>query len=613
MYKQINYCIFIILACACGRNAYGQASAASTEAMLPAGAEILLNLDSSDISGARFVILPDGSEQILSDGDWIRYWNTDSASVATEVPHTRDPVNEGGEDRSSYYKDMLCVSPDGVNVTSGGYSGFVERRLSDGEYLFSSGSMLEGISNVEYSSNGELLLLSGYGSVSLWDATKKRRIRKIVDGAEFYDATFDNSGAFVVTASIEESKIGLWETRTGRLIRSYEIPNPSKADFGTGFGIVRFSHDNKKLFAAQLNQGRIHVWNTDNDDEVANIDVGFGALSTYIISRDDRSLIVGYQNGDIGIWNLDKMNLAKIIHSGPGIVLSLSQSKDGEKILVNEQKYFRLIDLVKSKVIATFFVADNHGVAYTPSGFYVTDGDPHKAFKIIRDSEELAVDDFILLNRRPSLNEAASAARKDAIGAYFPGAPTPGPIGVQRPRLPPTTSSGPSVEHAASSVRGQQNTSAIPLQKEGATLVIPVTINNALKLNFVIDSGASDVIIPADVVLVMMRTGTLTDADFLGTQTYRLADGSTMPSRTFRIRMLKVGDIEIQNVIGSTAGIEGSLLLGQSFLSRFGSWSIDNSRQVLLLNPTAPAHSQENDAPIKSGAQPNLRAPSDSK
>ena len=69
----------------------------------------------------------------------------------------------------------------------------------------------------------------------------------------------------------------------------------------------------------------------------------------------------------------------------------------------------------------------------------------------------------------------------------------------------------------------------------------------------------------------------------LGQQIYRLADGSTVPSQTFRIRALKIGDKEIKDVVGSVAGVEGSLLLGQSFLSRFRSWSIDNQRHVLVL------------------------------
>jgi predicted aspartyl protease len=99
----------------------------------------------------------------------------------------------------------------------------------------------------------------------------------------------------------------------------------------------------------------------------------------------------------------------------------------------------------------------------------------------------------------------------------------------------------------------------------------------------VLDSGAADVSIPADVVLTLMRTGTLSAADFLGNQTYRLADGSTVPSQTFRIKSLKVGDKSVENVTASIAPVEGSLLLGQSFLKRFKSWSIDNQRQVLVL------------------------------
>jgi clan AA aspartic protease (TIGR02281 family) len=125
--------------------------------------------------------------------------------------------------------------------------------------------------------------------------------------------------------------------------------------------------------------------------------------------------------------------------------------------------------------------------------------------------------------------------------------------------------------------------SQIPLKQLGGTFVISVTINNALQLAFIIDSGASDVSIPADVVLTLVRAGTITDTDFLGKRLYRLADGSTVPSQTFRIRSLTVGDRTLENVTGSVASASASLLLGQSFLSRFRSWSIDNQRMVLML------------------------------
>ena len=124
----------------------------------------------------------------------------------------------------------------------------------------------------------------------------------------------------------------------------------------------------------------------------------------------------------------------------------------------------------------------------------------------------------------------------------------------------------------------------IPLLVQGGTFVIPVLINGQITLNFTIDSGAADVSIPADVVSTLTRTGTIQESDFVGQKIYRLADGSTVPSATFLIRSLKVGSHLLENVMGSVASAQADLLLGQSFLSRFNSWSIDNKRQVLLLN-----------------------------
>ncbi|MFO1079536.1 MAG: retroviral-like aspartic protease family protein [Reyranellaceae bacterium] len=125
--------------------------------------------------------------------------------------------------------------------------------------------------------------------------------------------------------------------------------------------------------------------------------------------------------------------------------------------------------------------------------------------------------------------------------------------------------------------------SGVLLKKDGGTYMVPVLINGAITLDFVLDSGASDVSIPQDVVSTLIRTGTLQSSDFIGEKTYVLADGTRIKSRTFRIRSLKVGDHVLENVTGSVAATKGSLLLGQSFLSRFKTWSIDNANHMLWL------------------------------
>jgi len=125
----------------------------------------------------------------------------------------------------------------------------------------------------------------------------------------------------------------------------------------------------------------------------------------------------------------------------------------------------------------------------------------------------------------------------------------------------------------------------VPLHRQpGGVHYLPVKINNTLTLDFLVDSGSASVTMPADVVLALVRLGTIAPGDFLGSEDYRLADGSSLASETFQIRSLKVGGIDLKGVTGSMAPIHGGLLLGQSFLSRFRSWSIDNSRQMLILD-----------------------------
>jgi len=60
----------------------------------------------------------------------------------------------------------------------------------------------------------------------------------------------------------------------------------------------------------------------------------------------------------------------------------------------------------------------------------------------------------------------------------------------------------------------------VAMEQEGGVYVVPVRLNGAITLNAVVDSGASDVSIPADVVLTLMRAKTISDEDFLGEQTY---------------------------------------------------------------------------------------------
>jgi clan AA aspartic protease (TIGR02281 family) len=137
----------------------------------------------------------------------------------------------------------------------------------------------------------------------------------------------------------------------------------------------------------------------------------------------------------------------------------------------------------------------------------------------------------------------------------------------------------------------------IQLERQHGTYVIPVQINGTLVLPFVLDTGASSVVLPADVFRTLARTGTVTRSDFIGTGTAMLADGSRHASDNYVLHEMRVGDHIVRNVVASVVSVNGDPLLGQTFLSQLPAWAIDNSRQVLVIGdgagptqslPTAP-------------------------
>jgi hypothetical protein len=132
-------------------------------------------------------------------------------------------------------------------------------------------------------------------------------------------------------------------------------------------------------------------------------------------------------------------------------------------------------------------------------------------------------------------------------------------------------------------VPGKRFETRIPLARMGGGLVAPVVINNSIKLDFVVDSGASELSIPVDVFSTLVRTDTVAQADMTGFRNYRNADGQISQSKTFVIRSLKIGNLEVLKVPAKVAPANAPLLLGQSFLKRFKSWSIDNATRELIL------------------------------
>ena len=125
----------------------------------------------------------------------------------------------------------------------------------------------------------------------------------------------------------------------------------------------------------------------------------------------------------------------------------------------------------------------------------------------------------------------------------------------------------------------------VRIERRGDTYYVPVRVNDTITLPFLLDTGAGDLVIPADVALTLIRAGALRSGDFIGKRPYQLANGSEEVSDIVVIREVRVGDHVVRNVTASITALEGKPLLGQSFLSKFGTVTVDYKRLVLILSP----------------------------
>jgi hypothetical protein len=125
----------------------------------------------------------------------------------------------------------------------------------------------------------------------------------------------------------------------------------------------------------------------------------------------------------------------------------------------------------------------------------------------------------------------------------------------------------------------------IKMKKDGNILKIPISINDVVNTDFIIDTGASNISISADLAILLIKSGTINGEDWLNDKYYQFADGSIAKSKTFNIKKLKIGNKYLYNLECSISNnLEAPLLLGQNVFNRFGKVTIDNERQIIYLD-----------------------------
>lgn len=130
---------------------------------------------------------------------------------------------------------------------------------------------------------------------------------------------------------------------------------------------------------------------------------------------------------------------------------------------------------------------------------------------------------------------------------------------------------------------GEERVVEIPFTAANGVTKVDCTINN-LPLNFIFDTGASDVTISQVEANFMFKNGYLSDKDIIGKQYYRVADGNISVGTTIILNEIQFGGLTLKNVRASVVKSQNApLLLGQTVLQRLGKIEIDNTKRILKI------------------------------
>lgn len=106
---------------------------------------------------------------------------------------------------------------------------------------------------------------------------------------------------------------------------------------------------------------------------------------------------------------------------------------------------------------------------------------------------------------------------------------------------------------------------------------------NGIRLKFIFDTGASSICISPAEASVLYRQGTLTEDDFIGSQSFQDATGRISEGARINLREVKVGNIILKNIEATVIdNFNAPLLLGQTVFERFGKIEIDNENNEII-------------------------------
>jgi len=184
-----------------------------------------------------------------------------------------------------------------------------------------------------------------------------------------YSVAFSPDGKqFISGEGSSDNTIKLWDTATGRLIRTfYGHIN----DYVYSVISVAFSPDGKQIVSGSTDN-TIKLWDASTGRIIRTFSAQRGAWSV-VFSPDGRQILSGLGDDTIKLWDASTGSLIRTFSSGTIFtVYSVAFSPDGRQIISGSgsDKTIKLWDVSTGRLIRTFSSNTNtvHIIAFSPDG-----------------------------------------------------------------------------------------------------------------------------------------------------------------------------------------------------------------------------------------------------
>jgi hypothetical protein len=119
------------------------------------------------------------------------------------------------------------------------------------------------------------------------------------------------------------------------------------------------------------------------------------------------------------------------------------------------------------------------------------------------------------------------------------------------------------------------------LNLNGMTYV-KVKVGSMIQM-WLLDTGASDLLINAEMEETLKKENILNDANYLGIGEYEMANGTIDTCRKYKINNVRFGKFYVDNITVAVSDKGKRIIAGKSLLNKFSTWILNNETSTLIL------------------------------